>query len=465
VAPAAQHKAAIERALSTTVPLRLQHSRPVEIAARLMADHGLPVDEALDRATMRLHAEEGTAEAGRISDVIGKDAFDEAQRVPASPDLAPPAPGVGRGHAATEEQARPDGEYAPGDRAAQGGDETPASYGPAPRVAREGLSPPAPEPASLLSRLASPVTDIPHEIYEAGAESLGAVNTYLNPFSEDYRNGMEAERDKWIGTGPGSFLGTGKGLLAALGVPFSPATGIFRSLFGHPLSVIMPTATPQEQERMRAAGVPEDMIPGQTREENYQKIKRDVDVAMMALGPRGSTPRGAIPRGGPHPPARPPDTAAAQSGRMNSGARASGPFDSGARPAAGQHAASATEAKSAYDGARAVNDTAGPPNKPTEPVPVYFDPNKHPQAAGHAKDAQNRGAPDVRRVSGYSDCHVPGVSGEIVDAKWNRHTLRVTCEVRVNLDRLAPPTLSLSPVASNELLLLRINADDGKPLS
>ena len=210
--------------------------------------------------------------------------------------------------------------------------ETLPSSGPAPGVAREGLSPPAPEP-SLLSRLASPVTDIPHEIYQAGADSLGAANTYLNPWSEGYRKGVEADRDKWVSTGPGSFLGTGKGLLAAIGVPFSPITGAMRSLIGHPFSVIMPTATPQEQERMRKAGVSESMIPGQTREENYQKTKRDVDFAMMALTPRGFTPRGAIPRVGPPPPARPPDTAAAQSDRMMSEARESGPFDSNARPA------------------------------------------------------------------------------------------------------------------------------------
>jgi hypothetical protein len=114
--------------------LRLQHSRPVEIAAGLMADHGMPLDDALDRAMMRLHAEEGTAEAGEIGDVIGKEAFDETQRVAAdgrtaefvgraaSPDLAQPAPGLGQSRAATEEQARPNGEHASGDRAAQGGD-------------------------------------------------------------------------------------------------------------------------------------------------------------------------------------------------------------------------------------------------------------------------------------------------------------------------------------------------------
>src|SRR5207244_2206286 len=48
VAPAAKHKAAIERALSTTVPLRLQHPRAVEIASGLMADQGrsqLPTDQ------------------------------------------------------------------------------------------------------------------------------------------------------------------------------------------------------------------------------------------------------------------------------------------------------------------------------------------------------------------------------------------------------------------------------------
>src|SRR6185369_4192808 len=106
---------------------------------------------------------------------------------------------------------------------------------------------------------------------------------------------------------------------------------IFRSLIGHPLSVIMPTATAEEQEKMRAAGGLESMIPGQTREENYQRIKRDVALAMMALGLRGFTPRGAIPRAGPQPPARPPDTAVVQSDRMTSKARESGLFDSSAR--------------------------------------------------------------------------------------------------------------------------------------
>jgi hypothetical protein len=109
----APHKGAIESVLSSTVPMRLQHPRLVEIAAELMTDHGMPLGEALDRATMRLHAEEGTAEAGKISDVTGKDTFDEAQHAPRL------APGIRQSRAATEEQARPDGEHAPGDSAAK----------------------------------------------------------------------------------------------------------------------------------------------------------------------------------------------------------------------------------------------------------------------------------------------------------------------------------------------------------
>jgi hypothetical protein len=107
---------------------------------------------------------------------------------------------------------------------------------------------------------------------------------------------------------------------------------------------------------------------------------------------------------------------------MTSEARESGPFDSDARPAAGQHASSATGAKSADNGSRAVNDTAGPPNKPTEPVPVYFDPNKHPQAAGHTQDAQNRGAPKVLTVArdGAPKRRQDALSGTEPKARFDR---------------------------------------------
>ena len=155
-------------------------------------------------------------------------------------------------------------------------------------------------------------------------------------------------------------------------------------------------------------------------ETNANRLERDLNIlgqgAMVEGGigghynvgrPRANpfrTTEGAMsdeaaanPRAGPQRPARPPDKTATQSDRMNSEARESGPFDS-TRPAAGQHPASATGTKSADNGSRAVNDRAGTSNKSTEPAPVYFDPNKYPQSAGHAKDAQNGGAPDVLTV-------------------------------------------------------------------
>jgi hypothetical protein len=53
--------------------LRLQHPRPIEIAAAVMAGHGMPLDEALDRRDAA-PCRGRYAEAGKIDDVIGKDA-------------------------------------------------------------------------------------------------------------------------------------------------------------------------------------------------------------------------------------------------------------------------------------------------------------------------------------------------------------------------------------------------------
>lgn len=133
----------------------------------------------------------------------------------------------------------------------------------------------APE-RSLGSRLASPITDIPKEAYDATAEALSGVNTYLNPFSEAYQKGAEAEKDQWIGTGPGSIIGTGKGLLSAVSVPFAPIQGALRSVVGHPYSAV--------------TGMP------------YEQAKEAVDTAVAGMAPRGVSPVGArTPRLPPRP--------------------------------------------------------------------------------------------------------------------------------------------------------------------
>lgn len=156
---------------------------------------------------------------------------------------------------------------------------------------------PAKPASSHNSSWAAPITDVPSEVYKAGAESLSATNDYLNPFSEAHTKGRaELAKKPWYAeyteTGPGTFLGTGKGLLAAASVPFSPITGAARSLIGHPLSWAMPTTTPAKQEAARKAGIAESAIPGTSLEENYERAKGDTDTALMGMAPRGASPVG-----------------------------------------------------------------------------------------------------------------------------------------------------------------------------
>jgi hypothetical protein len=165
-----------------------------------------------------------------------------------------------------------------------------------PRVAREGLSEKAPEPGLLSSPVLSPVTDVPREAYRATVDAIGATGHYLNPFSEE-RQAAASRGDVWS-----PLIDTGKGIASALSIPAAPFIGAARSLIGHPMSVLIPTRTPEEQKKLRDAGVSEDLIPGATREENYEKAKGHVDTAMMAMAPKAGTPRGPVPAAVPPPP-------------------------------------------------------------------------------------------------------------------------------------------------------------------
>lgn len=149
------------------------------------------------------------------------------------------------------------------------------------RTAREGASPPA--PSGISDYLPRAVSDVPKEAMSATGDALGAVNTYLNPFSEAYQKGAAAEKDQWVGTGPGSIIGTGKGLASALSAPMAPVSGALRSLIGHPYSDV--------------TGMP------------YDQAKEAVDTAMMGLGARGGP--AVVPRPAPAmPPALQANTAA-----------------------------------------------------------------------------------------------------------------------------------------------------------
>ncbi len=118
------------------------------------------------------------------------------------------------------------------------------------------------KPETFMGHMKGAVTDIPHEAYQATADALGATNDYLNPFSKAFRAGAEkGMRGEGDWTGPGTFLGTGKGLLAAASIPFSPFLGGARAPLGHGMAAITPGMT-------------------------YQEGKDAADVALMGLGPR-----------------------------------------------------------------------------------------------------------------------------------------------------------------------------------
>src|SRR5262249_31419963 len=112
------------------------------------------------------------------------------------------------------------------------------------------------------------VTDIPHEIYRAGADAAHEMDEGLNPFSPTY--GAAADRERAASRGastPGDALAAewemhkrrGRGVRGILGFAGAPITGTARSVLGHAL----------------------EMLPGFT----YQDAKQGVDQALMGLGP------------------------------------------------------------------------------------------------------------------------------------------------------------------------------------
>ncbi|MEN3377373.1 MAG: hypothetical protein V7604_2728, partial [Hyphomicrobiales bacterium] len=386
----ARHKATIESALSNTVPLRLQHPRPVEIAVRLMADHGMPLDEALDRATMRFHAEEGTAEAGKISDVIGKDAFDEAQRVAAdggtaefvgraaSPDLAQPAPGIGQSRTATEAQARPDGEYAPGDSAAQGGGAADGkTIGSEDAAPGEERAQSRDEPASAaaegqgraerltLSDGDAIVENPPHhgtperlvplwQPFPIDQNSLGALASAagrpelaapVNPSDAAFPDPAPidpAPRHRRFAPSLGEY-GISEDDPSAANLWKLPPGSLIKAVHDFVVYVGDINAGRKHLPQTFDPNVDDPAV-----DEAIRQAWTAATLSTIGPGAKFRPPRGtiapvpprqileaseqgeAIPRTAPQPPARPPDKAAAQSDRITSEARESGPSDSNA---------------------------------------------------------------------------------------------------------------------------------------
>jgi hypothetical protein len=113
----------------------------------------------------------------------------------------------------------------------------------------------------------SAVTDVPHEIYEAGRSAIGAMSK-MNPFSDEgHQRTVERLKKPALEAMKEQYGDVGSAIMGAPALAGSPVTGAARSLVGHPYSAI--------------TGIP------------YDEAKGAVDLAMSAVAPRGVSPIGA----------------------------------------------------------------------------------------------------------------------------------------------------------------------------
>jgi hypothetical protein len=138
------------------------------------------------------------------------------------------------------------------------------------------------------------VTDIPHEIYQAGADALHNMNAGLNPFSAERRADLvNSAKAATPGDALAAYLESQKRLgRSLLGIPQflgAPITGASRSLLGRPLHALDTTMRDLavrihgEGKVRQAEEARGDRPGGQT----YEDAKATADSLMMGLGPRG----------------------------------------------------------------------------------------------------------------------------------------------------------------------------------
>ena len=174
-----------------------------------------------------------------------------------------------------------------------------APHGRAPLVSAVGASEAA--PASGESNMLS---DVPHEVYEAGKSALTDINAGLNPWSEENKaaEAKKANAPTFLSglSAQASDLGrVGKGLMGIPALAVAPITGAARSLIGHPLATAEHTAGTIIAPEIAAKDNPDEM---------YRTAKEGVDTAMMGLRPAGAPVLRAPPSGLPRGPYEIPPT-------------------------------------------------------------------------------------------------------------------------------------------------------------
>lgn len=104
----------------------------------------------------------------------------------------------------------------------------------------------------------NPITDIPHQIYQAGKSALSNIEEVFNPYSASNKARMEREKNAPLYDISGEVGQLGNVASGALAVPAlvtSPVTGAARSLIGHSYDAIAPGFTPEEKAKLAQSGI------------------------------------------------------------------------------------------------------------------------------------------------------------------------------------------------------------------
>lgn len=159
---------------------------------------------------------------------------------------------------------------------------------------------PAPEGGGWTSYLPKAITDVPHEMYEAGAEQVRNVGDAWTRIRE--RRAAQAAKDKAGGSffDPKAFAGqasdvldTGSAALSAvMAVPAAVVQGPARSLLGHPVADLETTIGGMINPKVAAE---------RAKGAAYTDAKHSVDMAVGAARPKGHVVK-AAPAYGPHQP-------------------------------------------------------------------------------------------------------------------------------------------------------------------
>lgn len=144
-----------------------------------------------------------------------------------------------------------------------------------------------PASGGVMSYVPKAITDIPHEIYQAGAESIGGVKNMW-----DTMQARHAEASKKPFFDPSTALDSlkdvadvGKGVVSAAALPAAPLVGTARSSIGHPMA---------DAEHIVGSIINPDVAAKDDPNKMYAAAKGDVDLALSAARPRGFTAKGPV---------------------------------------------------------------------------------------------------------------------------------------------------------------------------